>query len=298
MSDYQDWKQLIHSEKWLLFPENIGKRISIDEVALSQGELYTVVTNKSAKGRKGAIIAIIEGTRSEIVIEHLLKIPYNIRKQVEEITLDMAGSMKAIATKCFTKAVQVVDRFHVQKLCVEAVQEIRIKHRWEVLEQENEKIKQAKQNKKSYQEQVLENGDSLRQLLARSRYILYKSRNNWTQTQKQRAQILFKLFPDLENAYKLSEKLKFIYNSKVKKEIAITKLAHWYKDVEESGLNSFNTIKNTIQLNYLAIINYFENRSTNASAESFNAKIKAFRTQFRGVKSKSFFLYRLTKIYA
>jgi transposase len=298
MSDYQDWKQLIHSEKWLLFPENIGKRISIDEVALSQGELYTVVTNKSAKGRKGAIIAIIEGTRSEIVIEHLLKIPYNIRKQVEEITLDMAGSMKAIATKCFTKAVQVVDRFHVQKLCVEAVQEIRIKHRWEVLEQENEKIKQAKQNKKSYQEQVLENGDSLRQLLARSRYFLYKSRNNWTQTQKQRAQILFKLFPDLENAYKLSEKLKFIYNSKVKKEIAITKLAHWYKDVEESGLNSFNTIKNTIQLNYLAIINYFENRSTNASAESFNAKIKAFRAQFRGVKSKSFFLYRLTKIYA
>jgi transposase len=298
MSDYQDWKQLIHSEKWLLFPENIGKRISIDEVALSQGELYTVITNKSAKGRKGAIIAIIEGTRSEIVIEHLLKIPYNIRKQVEEITLDMAGSMKAIATKCFTKAVQVVDRFHVQKLCVEAVQEIRIKHRWEVLEQENEKIKQAKQNKKSYQEQVLENGDSLRQLLARSRYILYKSRNNWTQTQKQRAQILFKLFPDLENAYKLSEKLKFIYNSKIKKEIAITKLAHWYKDVEESGLNSFNTIKNTIQLNYIAIINYFENRSTNASAESFNAKIKAFRAQFRGVKSKSFFLYRLTKIYA
>ena len=231
MSDYQDWKQLIHSEKWLLFPENIGKRISIDEVALSQGELYTVVTNKSAKGRKGAIIAIIEGTRSEIVIEHLLKIPYNIRKQVEEITLDMAGSMKAIATKCFTKAVQVVDRFHVQKLCVEAVQEIRIKHRWDVLEQENEKIKQAKQNKKSYQEQVLENGDSLRQLLARSRYFLYKSRNNWTQTQKQRAQILFKLFPDLENAYKLSEKLKFIYNSKVKKEIAITKLAHWYKGI-------------------------------------------------------------------
>ena len=102
----------------------------------------------------------------------------------------------------------------------------------------------------------------------------------------------------IQNAYKLSEKLKFIYNSKVKKEIAITKLAHWYKDVEESGLNSFNTIKNTIQLNYLAIINYFENRSTNASAESFNAKIKAFRAQFRSVKSKSFFLYRLTKIYA
>ncbi|WP_240377647.1 transposase [Arachidicoccus soli] len=39
-------------------------------------------------------------------------------------------------------------------------------------------------------------------------------------------------------------------------------------------------------------------RSTNASAESFNAKVKAFRSQFRGVKSIEFFLYRLTKLYA
>ncbi|MDD2983535.1 MAG: transposase [Crocinitomicaceae bacterium] len=50
--------------------------------------------------------------------------------------------------------------------------------------------------------------------------------------------------------------------------------------------------------NYQTILNYFENRSTNASAESFNAKIKAFRAQFRGVKNKAFFLYRLTRIYA
>ncbi|WP_429417504.1 transposase [Roseimarinus sediminis] len=40
------------------------------------------------------------------------------------------------------------------------------------------------------------------------------------------------------------------------------------------------------------------NRSTNASAESFNAKIKAFRSQFRGVRNIPFFLYRLAKIYA
>ena len=42
-----------------------GKRISIDEVALSQGELYTVITNKKAKGRAGSIIAIIKGTKVE-----------------------------------------------------------------------------------------------------------------------------------------------------------------------------------------------------------------------------------------
>ena len=56
----------------------------------------------------------------------------------------MANSMKIIAEKCFPKAIQVTDRFHVQKLALEALQNIRIKHRWEAIDQENESIKQAK----------------------------------------------------------------------------------------------------------------------------------------------------------
>ncbi len=133
---------------------------------------------------------------------------------------------------------------------------------------------------------------------ARSRYFLYKSREKWTSSQKARAALLFKLYPNIEKAYQLSEKLKHIYNSKITKEVAMTKLAHWYKDVEDSGMDSFNSIKNTIQINYKTILNYFNNRTTNASAESFNAKIKAFRHNFRGVRSKNFFLYRLSQIYA
>jgi transposase len=68
--------------------------------------------------------------------------------------------------------------------------------------------------------------------------------------------------------------------------------------VENTGFRAFNTIANTISLNYRSNLNYFINRSTNASVESFNAKIKAFRAQFRGVKNIQFFLYRLTTIFA
>ena len=60
--------------------------------------------------------------------------------------------------------------------------------------------------------------------------------------------------------------------------VAYTKLAHWYKDVEESGFKSFQTVANSITLNYRSVLNYFLNRSTNASAESFNAKLKVFRS--------------------
>jgi hypothetical protein len=45
------------------------------------------------------------------------------------------------------------------------------------------------------------------------------------------------------------------------------------------------------------ILNYFVNRSTNASAESLNAKIKDFRAQLRGVIDKKFFIFRLVKIF-
>ncbi|CAA7193817.1 transposase [Chryseobacterium potabilaquae] len=39
----------------------------------------------------------------------------------------------------------------------------------------------------------------------------------------------------------------------------------------------------------ISILNYFDNRSINASAESFNAKIKNFRMQLGGVKDRTFF---------
>lgn len=298
MSSFTSWKPREHAHQWLIFPENMGTHLSIDEVALSQGELYTIVTNKKAKGKKGALIAIIAGTRTEVVIEHLSKIEYNKRLLVKEITLDMANSMKLIAKRSFPKAIQVTDRFHVQKLALEALQEIRIKHRWTAMNLENKAIAEAKAKGKTYYPEFLSNGDTLKQLLARSRYLLYKPSSKWTTNQQGRAQLLFELYPDLKKAYELNQHLRNIYNNNNDKSVAITKLAHWYNEVKKSGFENFNTIINTITVNYQSILNYFENRSTNASAESFNAKIKLFRTQFRGVRKVDFFLFRLSQLFA
>lgn len=282
----------------MLYPENISESLSLDEVALSDGELYTVLTSKKAKGRKGSIVGVIKGTQSERVIEHLLKMDRKYRLKVKEITLDMAGSMRLIAKRCFPFAVQVIDRFHVQKLAIEALQEIRIKHRWQALELENELIIENKTKGSTLILESFENGDTRKQLLARSRYLLYKSRENWSETQRHRAGILFSEYPDLEKAYHLTDKLRKIYNQNITKSVAMTKLAHWFKEVEEIGLKSFNTLSRTVINHYRDILNYFDNRSTNASAESFNAKIKNFRLQLRGVKDRAFFLFRLSKLFA
>lgn len=298
LSDFNSWGQKNHATEWLLFSKNLGTHLSLDETAFSNGDLYTIITNKDAKGKKGAIVAMIKGTKAEVVIKTLHKIPLKQRKIVKEVTLDMAGNMGLIVKKSFPKATLVIDRFHVQKLALDALQEIRIKHRWEAIDQENDAIENARNKNKKYTPKLLANGDTLKQLLARSRYLLYKADNKWTENQSKRAEILFEKYPDIEKAYKLCQNLSWIFNNTKNKTSALIRLAKWDEKVRQAAFKSFNTIARTMSIHYKNILNYFDNRSTNASAESFNAKIKAFRTQFRGVRNIEFFLFRLTNIFA
>ena len=298
LSSYKTWDQKEHAQEWILFPENIGSRLSLDETSLSNGELYTILTNKAGKGQKGTLIAMIEGTGSASVIAVLNRIPEKVRELVEEVTLDMAGSMNKIVRHCFPKASLVIDRFHVQKLAYDAIQEMRIAHRWDAINQETNDIENAKLNKEKYIAPTFSNGDTRKQLLARSRYLLFKSGEKWTQKQKARAEILFAQYPDIKKAYSLTHSLRLIFSKTKVKGVAYTKLAKWFNDVTDSGFKSFNTISATIYVHYRNILNFFDNRSTNASAESFNAKIKAFRATQRGVTDMSFFLFRISEIYA
>ena len=298
LSDYRGWDQKDHAEDWLLFADNIGVRLSLGETSLSNGELYTILTNKAAKGQKGALVAMIKGTKSESVIEILMKIPKKLRDKVDEITLDMAGSMNLVVKHCFTKATKVIDRFHVQKLAYEALQEMRVKHRWDAINEETNAIDNARWEKTEYVPFRFDNGDTKRQLLARSRYLLFKSADKWSNTQKERAKILFAQYPDIKQAYGLTHSLRMIFSHTKDKGIAYTKLARWYNQVTDSGFESFNTISATIYTHYQEILNFFDNRSTNASAESFNAKLKAFRAVLRGVSDVKYFLFRVAKIYA
>jgi hypothetical protein len=90
--------------------------------ALSNGELYTILTQQSSKGKKGTIVAMIAGTKAQTVI----------RKNTAKTTKcfwdnTWHGSKHGIdCKKMFPNATRVTDRFHA-KLALEALQEIRIK---------------------------------------------------------------------------------------------------------------------------------------------------------------------------
>lgn len=132
------------------------------------------------------------------------------------------------------------------RLAYDAVQEVRIEYRWEALDQENQAIESAKQANLPYQPEILANGNTLKQLLVRSRYLLFKHRNKWTASQIQCSRLLFEHYPLINQAYELATGLGTIFRTGKTKEQAFKKLALWYNVVEDCGLESFKTVARSI----------------------------------------------------
>lgn len=98
--------------------------------------------------------------------------------------MDLSNSMNFIIRHCFPKASRTIDRFHVQKLTCDALQEMRIAHRWDAIQEEADAIQEARHSGKEYNPVTFANGDTRKQLLTRSRYLLFKSSEKWTDSQK------------------------------------------------------------------------------------------------------------------
>lgn len=310
ISGYRTWGQLGHAEEYMLFPANFGADLSLDETCLSNGEVYTILTNKAAHGGKGALAAMIRGVASDTVVAVLRRVPYEIRQKVRTVTTDLSSAMMMTARAAFPKAMLVNDRFHVQRLVSEAIDQMRIGLRWEILAEENKAIRAHRARRKAartraekdlvgeWEPERMENGETRPQIMARSRHIILTHKSKWNAQQQERAGILFHMFPRLEQAYNIYLELVDIFNKKSVPSEARLNLARWYNKVEDFGDEGFNKVIETFENHSHTIINYFVDRLTNASAESFNAKIKAFRSQFRGVGDIKFFMYRLATLYS
>ena len=304
-----------------MFPENVGPRVSIDETSLSRGELYTIVANKAGKAKQGTLIAIVKGTRIDDVVAALKRIGSDKRSLVKEVTMDFSDSMSSIVEECFPDAEKVVDRFHTQKLAYEAMQEVRMTEKRKAVKAQNKAKKEFKKRQlanlkrrkkgdkdprgrkparknEAYKPERLSNGDTVVELLTRSRYLLMQPGNQWTESQKTRARLLFELFPDIEQAYSLAHSLRMRYNNKTDDIIiAGESVREWCRMAKDSGMEDFDSVADTIEDRFTDVLHYFNNRSTNAFAESLNAKLKNFRAQVRGVIDTKFFLYRVSLIF-
>ena len=332
LSGYSTWEQKSHAVDWVLKPGNTGPRVGIDETSFCH-ELYTIVHNKDAHGRRGSIIAIVKGVNPQDVTRVLLQIPTEQRLKVSTATMDLSDCMRAIVREAFPEATVVRDCFHVVKRAGEGVEELRLRLKREAVKDVNrqkaefrkyleglaKKRKQYRERRKKqgrkrcrgkrrgrkpkrlgtrFEPAKLRSGETLVEALTRCRTQLSKNRDKWTEKEKERARILFGLYPKLEEACSLVNDLRTIFRNKsLTKESAKDKFTEWYGKVTKSTLREIKAVKDSVKHYEDEILNYFDKRETNASAESLNSKMKCFRSCLRGVRDIPYFFYRAMMVF-
>lgn len=327
LSGFHGWEQLDHASDWILLPQNMGEKLSIDE-SMHGNDLFTFLSNKDGHGKRGTLIAAVRGTKAEDVARQLMRIPPEQRYAVKEVTMDFSDSMSAIVRKAFPNASIVIDCFHIIKRLCDGLDEMRMRFKRQMVSEtkrEEREFNDKKRNRakarayyrkrhpkkrgekrgrpkqrsnEKFKPSVLSNGDTKVELLTRAKYILPKSGDKWSQSQKKRAELLFDLKPKLKEAHSLVCQLRCIFKNKTQtKQEARERLREWYKNVSVSKIKEIISAKDCIKSKEEQVLNYFDNYSTNAAAESLNAKMKGFRAELRGVRDLPFYMYRCCLIF-
>ena len=86
------------------------------------------------------------------------------------------------------------------------------------------------------------------------------------------------------------KKYGLIWDEEKTREDAQIKINEWIAKTPELNIKEFTTVTYTISQNMEQILNFFDNRSTNANAESFNAKLKLFSQPLKSQSLISIFV--------
>jgi len=290
--------------------ENMGEDMAIDEKKIGE-EMHTVLSNRRTK----KIAMLARSIRAKELINLLPK--FDCKSiEVKSVTRDLSQAYDWFCRQVFYNARHVADKFHIIKHLLDACQDVRVRYRQELLtdkrlkyeafkKQEHARKQEFKQKNQAfiaqkfvYNEPTASNGETMFELLARSRYLLYKYPNDWTDNQQQRATVLFKLYPEIEKSYNRSCDFRTWYrkeNVGKSKEIMIKELKQWYLNVENDAVMEMENFKSLVERNEGIILNYFVKGDTNAFAESVNGKIQRFIMTNQGTRDTEFFYFRLAK---
>lgn len=329
LSGYTDDPRQEELWKWNLHVSNMGIHLGIDETKIGH-YVYTILINKEGHGGRGTIIAYCVSTKIKDVSEILLKIPEELRNSVVEVTMDFSDSMRGIVRKCFPKAKITIDCFHVVKLLCDALEEIRLRSKRDAVKEVkgleaafHSKLKRnarrrtaykAKHPKKTYKGKkrgrkpvrvnakflppTMGNGETLIDMISHAKAQLMESGEKWNDKQKDRGPVLFKKYPKIQECYSLICSFRAILRNKtLDADSAKVKLHEWYDKVAKSTIREIKAARDIIKEREDDVLNYFNERSSNAASESLNSKIKKFRAQVHGVRDDGFFMYRVMTIF-
>jgi transposase len=260
--------------------------MNIDDKQIGK-DVFSIMTNRDT----GKIALMVETTKAE-ELQRATEFLAQAINRVRSISCDMSQSYLKFIRLTFTNCKIVIDKFHVMRYVLEAVQNVRIQIKNQLNEQLPKGRRITPQSNKILSDL---------ELLRRSKYLLTQSQSKWTDYQSELAKELFDKFPQLQTAYQLSEDFKTWYtpgkqhNSRLVNE---KQLFEWYEKAENSGNKQFEGVIKMLEKHEEEIINYFDSKHTNAKAENMNGKIQRFISNNYGIRDKDFNIYRITKYFS
>jgi len=297
----------------ILQPENIGANMGIDEKMIGE-QYYTILSN-----RETGKIAFCAGTTKSDYLKQAVEPLLDRLSQVKRITRDMAGCYARLSEEVMPNAIQIADKFHVINNLLDAMQAVRIRFRQKLLEQRRKTHQEFKESEKQrlidceknhlqftpkkfiYKEDRLANGETPNELLLRSHFLLYKFPTQWKPWQMKRAELLFKVFPEIKTAFYLTCSFRTWYSNEnigQNQLQTLKNLYQWYEDVDDADIDELSNFKSLVESNENEIVEYFTNGETNAKAENLNGQIKKFLASNKGIRNTDFFFFRLSKYFA
>ena len=223
-------------------------------------------------------------------MEHYLP---HVLEDVKSVSCDMSPSYKKLCKDIFPNTQLVIDKFHVIKHLLDALQQVRKQLKTQYINQETILVKSDTDEQQTHWSYI--------ELLERSRYILFKMQDEWEEDELEIMQQLFYRFPILETAYRLTQKLRLWYQGKnIGKSMdkIEQELYNWCDEVNQSKIAAFRGVRKMIEKHQDDIVNYFKEGQTNAKAENMNGKIQRFLANNFGIKDRDFFMYRIAGYFA
>lgn len=270
-------EQVVHIFK----PENLSEAISIDEKMI--GKKYSTIVSSQQTGK----IALLVETMNPVMVKQALELFGKEKlQQVKDVSSDMSPLYKNLCKTTFANAQNTVDKFHVIKHVMDALNNVRLDIK--------NKLKQSDTPNHNNPNQWTDI-----EFLEKCKYLLYKRQQF---LDKEEQELLNKLLSEhqlLKQAYELVEQIREWYDSKnVGKTLYIIEqnLEKILNQMTQSKIKPFKFIVKMFEKHWDEIISYFEHGYTNAKAENLNARIQRFLINNYGTRDKDFFFYR-TQVY-
>jgi transposase len=242
--------------------------LAIDESAFRKRfRFHTVLSDPE----RGAVLDLVEGRGKGSVFGGLVAMSDQVRARIETVVMDCHWPYREAIEEALPHVRIVADKFHVIRAVDAAAHRVRVRHgrRIRVVGRDGGL---ARQHNPRFIPEVW-----------RSRWVFMKRASKLSHRDADVLEPIFEALPEVGTAWMLKEQFANIYEAPDRGE-AERRLELWVDQICEAGLIEFLNTWRQLQWWRDQILNYFDDRVTNAFAEGITNKIKVMKRRSYGFR--------------